>query len=243
MTLKEGISMLMSSDAINNALIHESWTDGRYIQCYYNNENAQIRIFSKINSELEYTEEPFKRKAFSDIKDYGWHVISAEGLVNYITKNAQTIVKKDPTDSNKTEHMEAYLKSLSDTDIISLRNILMQEYINVYCNTDDETKFFENLMKDTIMDFEHENKLEKNKSYVRNVIKSFEENLAVMVSRSKFPELYKKYHKLGLSEEDLKWVHNIELKYNIFIKTDDLEDFDNIAAVNVVKKRISNLLN
>ena len=150
MTLKEGISMLMSSDATNNALTHESWTDGRYIQCAPLNENSQVRIrvFSRIDENLNYSEEPFRRKDFAKIKDYGWHIISPEGLVQYALKQVSKKGIKDSLKEDLTLNRETYGTQLPNElrlQVISLVEDWADEY------TDNDNDF--NLVMDKLDEF------------------------------------------------------------------------------------------
>ena len=63
-----------------------------------------------------------------------------------------------------------------------------------------------------------------------------------LVGQAQHPELYKMLHHLGLTKQDLEWVHSIELEEKIFVYVDDLDDFENQAAINLAKKRIHNAL-
>lgn len=245
MTLKEGISMLMSSDATNNALTHESWTDGRYIQCAPLNENSQVRIrvFSRIDENLNYSEEPFRRKDFAKIKDYGWHIISPEGLVKYALKQA---AKKEVKDSLKEDldhlNRETYGTQLPDElkmQVISL----VEDWADEYTDNDDDFNLVMNKLDEYIDKYQSDYTLYKDVDHVGNIYNQFIDGWIVQyIDRNKNVNLYRKVHNLGLTKADLEWVHNMELENGILVDVDDLEDFDNMAAVSVVKKRIRNAL-
>ncbi len=245
MTLKEGISMLMSSDATNNALVHESWTDGRYIQCAATDgsDSVRIKVFSRLDSDLNYYEEPFKRKDFAGIKNSGWHIISPEGLVKYAMKNYKKKEKVKPEiqteESRKTPEL---LFKLTTENLLRINARLEEEYIKPYCMTEDEKDTLKSFMEICIKDFERWREIYDGFDYTDDVIRDFDSFVASHVTRDTCPELYKKYHNLGLTEDDLRWVHNIELENNIIIDTSDLDDFDNMAAVSVVKRRIAKAL-
>ena len=245
MTLKEGISMLMSSDAVNNALLHESWTDGRYIQCASLGETdkVRIRVFSRIDENLNYTEEPFRRKDFAKIKDYGWHIISPDGLVKYAMaqvnrKKINDSLKEDPTRLNR----ETYGKMLPN--VLRMQAIqLVSAWADEYTDTDAEYTLVMKKLDEYMDYYQSENILYKDVDHVDNIYKQFiNEWILQYISINDNKGLYRKIHNLGLTKADLEWVHKIELENDILIDVDDLDDFDNMAAINVVKKRIRNAL-
>ena len=244
MTLKEGISMLMSSDATNNALTHESWTDGRYIQCAPLNENSQVRIrvFSRIDENLNYSEEPFRRKDFAKIKDYGWHIISPEGLVKYALKQASKKEIKDSLKEDLNLDRETYGTQLPNElrlQVISL----VEDWADEYTDNDDEFNLLMNKLDEFIGQYQSEYALYKDVDHVGNIYNQFIDDWIIQyIDRNKNVNLYRKIHNLGLTKADLEWVHKMELENGILVDVDDLEDFDNMAAVSVVKKRIRNAL-
>lgn len=245
MTLKEGISMLMSSDAVNNALLHESWTDGRYIQCapLGETDKIRIRVFSRIDENLNYTEEPFRRKDFAKIKDYGWHIISPDGLVKYAMaqvnrKKINDSLKEDPTRLNRETYGET-LPSVLRMQAIGLVSAWADEY------TDTDVEYTLVMKKlDEYMDYyQSENILYKDVDHVDNIYKQFINDwVPRYISINDNKSLYQKIHNLGLTKADLEWVHKMELENGIMVDVDDLDEFDNMAAINVVKKRIRNAL-
>lgn len=50
------------------------------------------------------------------------------------------------------------------------------------------------------------------------------------------------YDKKHILDKAMEWVHKMELENDILVDVDDLDEFDNMAAINVVKKRIRNAL-
>lgn len=245
MTLKEGISMLMSSDAVNNALLHESWTDGRYIQCAPLGETDEIRIrvFSRIDENLNYTEEPFRRKDFAKIKDYGWHIISPDGLVKYAMaqvnrKEIKDSLKEDPTRINR----ETYGKMLPDVLRIQVIR-LVSAWADKYTDTDVEYTLVMKKLDEYMDYYQSENILYKDVDHVDNIYKQFINDWILQyISINDSKDLYQKIHNLGLTKADLEWIHKMELENGIMVDVDDLDEFDNMAAINVVKKRIRNAL-
>jgi hypothetical protein len=245
MTLKEGISMLMSSDATNNALIHESWSDGRYIQCAPLNKDNQVRIrvFSRLDENLKYTEEPFRRKDFAKIKDFGWHIISPEGIVVYALKQ---VTKKEIKDSLKKDltslNRETYGTQLPDElrlQVISL----VEDWADENTDNDNDFNLIMNRIDEFISQYQSEYDLYKDVDHVGIIYNQFIDNWIVKyIDRNKNVNLYRRVHNLGLAKADLEWVHKMELENGILVDVDDLEDFDNTAAVSVVKKRIRNAL-
>lgn len=245
MTLKEGISMLMSSDVVNNALLHESWTDGRYIQCVPLGETDKIRIrvFSRIDENLNYTEEPFRRKDFAKIKDYGWHIISPDGLVKYAMaqvnrKKINDSLKEDPTRLNR----ETYGKMLPN--VLRIQAIgLVSAWADEYTDTDVEYTLVMKKLDEYMDYYQSENILYKDVDHVDNIYKQFINDwVPRYISINDNKSLYQKIHNLGLTKADLEWVHRMELENDILVDVDDLDEFDNMAAINVVKKRIRNAL-
>lgn len=246
MTLKEGISMLMSSDATNNALTHESWTDGRYIQCapLKDNDQVRIRVFSRLDENLNYTEEPFRRKDFASIKDFGWHIISPEGLVQYAMN--QTLKKKnsEPIEQKHTftETRHTYGKMLPGELKLQVIN-LVEDWADEKVNSDDEFNLIMQKLDEYIDYYQTEYTLYNDVDHVKNIFVRFTTDWIVQyISKQESPRLYRSIHNLGLTNADLEWVHKMELENGIMIDVDDLEDFDNMAAVSVVKKRIRNAL-
>ena len=244
MTLKEGISMLMSSDATNNALTHESWTDGRYIQCAPLNENSQVRIrvFSRIDENLNYSEEPFRRKDFAKIKDYGWHIISPEGLVTYALKQVSKKEIKSSLKDDLSLNRETYGTQLPNElrlQVISL----VEDWADEYTDNDNDFNLVMDKLDEFIDQYQSEYTLYKDVDHVGNIYNQFIDSWIIpYIDRNKNANLYRKVHNLGLTKADLEWVHKMELENGILIDVDDLEDFDNMAAVSVVKKRIRNAL-
>ena len=244
MTLKEGISMLMSSDATNNALTHESWTDGRYIQCAPLNENSQVRIrvFSRIDENLNYSEEPFRRKDFAKIKDYGWHIISPEGLVKYALKQVSKKEIKNSLKDDLSLNRETYGTQLPNElrlQVISL----VEDWADEYTDNDNDFNLVMNKLDEFINQYQSEYTLYKDVDHVGNIYNQFIDSWIIQyIDRNKNANLYRKVHNLGLTKADLEWVHKMELENGILVDVDDLEDFDNMAAVSVVKKRIRNAL-
>lgn len=244
MTLKEGISMLMSSDATNNALTHESWTDGRYIQCAPLNENSQVRIrvFSRIDENLNYSEEPFRRKDFAKIKDYGWHIISPEGLVQYALKQSSKKRIKDSLKDYLTLNRETYGTQLPNElrlQVISL----VEDWADEYTDNDNDFNLVIGKLDEFIGQYQSEYTLYKDVDHVGNIYNQFIDSWIIKyIDKNKNVNLYRKVHNLGLTKDDLEWVHKMELENGILVDVDDLEDFDNMAAVSVVKKRIRNAL-
>ena len=245
MTLKEGISMLMSSDAVNNALLHESWTDGRYIQCapLGETDKIRIRVFSRIDENLNYTEEPFRRKDFAKIKDYGWHIISPDGLVKYAMaqvnrKKINDSLKEDPTRLNR----ETYDKMLPN--VLRIQAIgLVSAWADEYTDTDVEYTLVMKKLDEYMDYYQSENILYKDVDRVDNIYKQFINDwVPQYISINDNKSLYQKIHNLGLTKADLEWVHRMELENDILVDVDDLDEFDNMAAINVVKKRIRNAL-
>ena len=245
MTLKEGISMLMSSDAVNNALLHESWTDGRYIQCAPLGETDEIRIrvFSRIDENLNYTEEPFRRKDFAKIKDYGWHIISPDGLVKYAMaqvnrKEIKDSLKEDPTRQNR----ETYGEMLPG--VLRMQAIgLVSAWADEYTDTDVEYTLVMKKLDEYMDYYQSENILYKDVDHVDNIYKQFTNDWILQyISINDSKDLYQKIHNLGLTKADLEWIHKMELENGIMVDVDDLDEFDNMAAINVVKKRIRNAL-
>ena len=245
MTLKEGISMLMSSDAVNNALLHESWTDGRYIQCapLGETDKIRIRVFSRIDENLNYTEEPFRRKDFAKIKDYGWHIISPDGLVKYAMaqvnrKKINDSLKEDPTHLNR----ETYGKMLPN--VLRIQAIgLVSAWADEYTDTDVEYTLVMKKLDEYMDYYQSENILYKDVDHVDNIYKQFINDwVPRYISINDNKSLYQKIHNLGLTKADLEWVHRMELENDILVDVDDLDEFDNMAAINVVKKRIRNAL-
>lgn len=245
MTLKEGISMLMSSDAVNNALLHESWTDGRYIQCapLGETDKIRIRVFSRIDENLNYTEEPFRRKDFAKIKDYGWHIISPDGLVKYAMaqvnrKKINDSLKEDPTRLNR----ETYGKMLPN--VLRIQAIgLVSAWADEYTDTDVEYTLVMKKLDEYMDYYQSENILYKDVDHVDNIYKQFINDwVPRYISINDNKSLYQKIHNLGLTKADLEWVHRMELENGIMVDVDDLDEFDNMAAINVVKKRIRNAL-
>lgn len=245
MTLKEGISMLMSSDAVNNALLHESWTDGRYIQCapLGETDKIRIRVFSRIDENLNYTEEPFRRKDFAKIKDYGWHIISPDGLVKYAMaqvnrKKINDSLKEDPTRLNR----ETYGKVLPN--VLRIQAIgLVSAWADEYTDTDVEYTLVMKKLDEYMDYYQSENILYKDVDHVDNIYKQFINDwVPRYISINDNKSLYQKIHNLGLTKADLEWIHRMELENDILVDVDDLDEFDNMAAINVVKKRIRNAL-
>ena len=245
MTLKEGISMLMSSDAVNNALLHESWTDGRYIQCapLGETDKIRIRVFSRIDENLNYTEEPFRRKDFAKIKDYGWHIISPDGLVKYAMaqvnrKKINDSLKEDPTRLNR----ETYGKMLPN--VLRIQAIgLVSAWADEYTDTDVEYTLVMKKLDEYMDYYQSENILYKDVDHVDNIYKQFINDwVPRYISINDNKSLYQKIHNLGLTKADLEWVHRMELENGILVDVDDLDEFDNMAAINGVKKRIRNAL-
>lgn len=245
MTLKEGISMLMSSDAVNNALLHESWTDGRYIQCapLGETDKIRIRVFSRIDENLNYTEEPFRRKDFAKIKDYGWHIISPDGLVKYAMaqvnrKKINDSLKEDPTRLNR----ETYGKMLPN--VLRIQAIgLVSAWADEYTDTDVEYTLVMKKLDEYMDYYQSENILYKDVDHVDNIYKQFINDwVPRYISINDNKSLYQKIHNLGLTKADLEWIHKMELENGIMVDVDDLDEFDNMAAINVVKKRIRNAL-
>lgn len=245
MTLKEGISMLMSSDAVNNALLHESWTDGRYIQCapLGETDKIRIRVFSRIDENLNYTEEPFRRKDFAKIKDYGWHIISPDGLVKYAMaqvnrKKINDSLKEDPTRLNR----ETYGKMLPN--VLRIQAIgLVSAWADEYTDTDVEYTLVMKKLDEYMDYYQSENILYKDVDHVDNIYKQFINDwVSRYISINDNKSLYQKIHNLGLTKADLEWIHKMELENGIMVDVDDLDEFDNMAAINVVKKRIRNAL-
>lgn len=245
MTLKEGISMLMSSDAVNNALLHESWTDGRYIQCapLGETDKIRIRVFSRIDENLNYTEKPFRRKDFAKIKDYGWHIISPDGLVKYAMaqvnrKKINDSLKEDPTRLNR----ETYGKMLPN--VLRIQAIgLVSAWADEYTDTDVEYTLVMKKLDEYMDYYQSENILYKDVDHVDNIYKQFINDwVPRYISINDNKSLYQKIHNLGLTKADLEWVHRMELENDILVDVDDLDEFDNMAAINVVKKRIRNAL-
>ena len=246
MTLKEGISMLMSSDATNNALTHESWTDGRYIQCapLKDNDQVRIRVFSRLDENLNYTEEPFRRKDFANIKDYGWHIISPEGLVQYAMN--QTLKKKSSepvkSDNMTYSHRPTYGKTLPGELKLQVIN-LVEDWADGKVDSDEDFNLIMQKLDEYIDYYQTEYNLYQDLDHVNNIFLKFTTDWIVQyISKADNPRLYRQIHNLGLTTADLGWVHKMELENGILVDVDDLEDFDNMAAVSVVKKRIRNAL-
>ena len=83
----------------------------------------------------------------------------------------------------------------------------------------------------------------KDVDHVGIIYNQFIDNWIVQyIDRNKNVNLYRRVHNLGLTKADLEWVHKMELENGILVDVDDLEDFDNMAAVSIVKKRIRNAL-
>ena len=237
--------MLMSSDAVNNALLHESWTDGRYIQCapLGETDKIRIRVFSRIDENLNYTEEPFRRKDFAKIKDYGWHIISPDGLVKYAMaqvnrKKINDSLKEAPTRLNR----ETYGKVLPN--VLRIQAIgLVSAWADEYTDTDVEYTLVMKKLDEYMDYYQSENILYKDVDHVDNIYKQFINDwVPRYISINDNKSLYQKIHNLGLTKADLEWVHRMELENDILVDVDDLDEFDNMAAINVVKKRIRNAL-
>lgn len=232
----------MSSDSINNALTHESWTDGRYIQCSAMSwdDTTRIRVFSRLDGDLNYTEEPFRRKDFANIKDSGWHIISPEGLVKYAMNQ---VTDKKPVKLKEPEEkpLETYDVLPEQLKLQAINSI--EDWTTANTDSDKEFDYVMGLTENFIEYYQLDYPLWKNEDHVARIFNIFTNDWVIKyVNKSNFPNLYKKIHNLGLTQEDLRWIHNIELENNIMIEVDDLSDFDNMAAISVVKKRIRNAI-
>ena len=237
MTLNEGIKALMSSDSYNNALVHDSWTDGRYIQTtmkydqWGNPIDKVIKVLSSIDKDLGYSEQKFSRKQFDNIKNYGWTILSAEGLVRYISK-----VSKKPKVEEQPKVEEPEKRIVTDED-----KQLVYGYLKAEFDIDDlpveETAYLNKIVDAVLYDKEVPYHYSAESVYDDSIT-----DVIGLVGQAQHPELYKMLHHLGLTKQDLEWVHSIELEEKIFVYVDDLDDFENQAAINLAKKRIHNAL-
>ena len=120
---------------------------------------------------------------------------------------------------------------------------LVSAWADEYTDTDVEYTLVMKKLDEYMDYYQSENILYKDVDHVDNIYKQFTNDWILQyISINDSKDLYQKIHNLGLTKADLEWIHKMELENGIMVDVDDLDEFDNMAAINVVKKRIRNAL-
>ena len=153
-------------------------------------------------------------------------------------KKINDSLKEDPTRLNR----ETYGKVLPN--VLRIQAIgLVSAWADEYTDTDVEYTLVMKKLDEYMDYYQSENILYKDVDHVDNIYKQFINDwVPRYISINDNKSLYQKIHNLGLTKADLEWVHRMELENDILVDVDDLDEFDNMAAINVVKKRIRNAL-